>query len=101
MLLILVFVLVLYSIYLDGKVRKKFEGQRWEVPIQVYGKAEQFKRSQRINLAVLSSSLQFSGYKRVRTVLAAGEYAMSASRIVIYRRAFSFDNDMLSASRLK
>lgn len=101
MLLILVFVLVLYSIYLDGKVRKKFEGQRWEVPIQVYGKAEQFKRSQRINLAVLSSSLQFSGYKRVRTVLAAGEYAMSASRIVIYRRAFSFDNDMLSASKIQ
>lgn len=100
-LFILVFVLVIYSIYLDGKVRNKFEGQRWEVPIQVYGKAEQFKRSQQINLAVLSSSLQFSGYKRVSTVSEAGQYAMSTSRIVIYRRAFSFDNEMLSANKLQ
>ncbi|WP_077341053.1 penicillin-binding protein 1B [Pseudocolwellia agarivorans] len=100
-LFILVFFLVIYSIYLDGKVRNKFEGQRWEVPIQVYGKAEAFKRSQAINLAILSSSLQFSGYKRVSKVTKAGEYALSGSRIVVYRRAFSFDNDMQVANKVQ
>ena len=100
-LFILVFVLLIYGIYLDGKVRNKFEGQRWEVPIQVYGKAEQFKRSQQIDLAVLASSLQFSGYKRVSKVSEAGEYAMSASRLVIYRRAFSFDSNMVSANKIQ
>jgi len=98
---ILIFVLAIYSIYLDGKVRAKFEGQRWEVPIQVYGKAETFKRSQQINLGVLSSSLQFAGYKRVSKVVKPGEYAMSASRLIVYRRAFNFDNDMLSANKIQ
>jgi len=98
---ILLFVLLIYSIYLDGKVRNKFEGQRWEVPIQVYGKAELFKRSDIINLAVLSSSLKFSGYKRVNKVNKAGEYAMSASRLIVFRRPFSFDNEMLVANKVQ
>jgi len=98
---ILLFVLLIYSIYLDGKVRNKFEGQRWEVPIQVYGKAEFFKRSDTINLTVLSSSLKFSGYKRVSKVNKAGEYAMSGSRIIVYRRPFSFDNEMLAANKIQ
>jgi len=98
---ILVLVLFIYSIYLDGKVRNKFEGQRWEVPIQVYSKAESFTRSSAINLPALSSSLDFSGYKRVSKVNQPGEYAMSRSRIVVFRRPFDFDNDMQSANKIQ
>ena len=29
-------------LYLDGKVRDKFEGQRWQVPVQVYGAIEEY-----------------------------------------------------------
>ena len=38
LLLAFMLALVLYTIYLDGKVRSTFEGQRWQVPVQVYGK---------------------------------------------------------------
>jgi penicillin-binding protein 1B len=31
------FTLGIFCIYLDAKVRKTFEGQRWQVPVQVYG----------------------------------------------------------------
>ena len=41
--LILIVTLGIYSIYLDGKVRNKFEGQRWQIPIQVFGKIEQLQ----------------------------------------------------------
>lgn len=98
---ILVLVLFIYSIYLDGKVRNKFEGQRWEVPIQVYSKAESFTRSSAINLSALSSSLDFSGYKRVSKVNQPGEYAMSGSRIVVFRRPFDFDNDMQRENKIQ
>ncbi len=98
---ILVLVLFLYSIYLDGKVRNKFEGQRWEVPIQVFSKAEAFKLEDLINLKVLAASLKFAGYSRVSNVRQPGEYAMSASRIVVYRRSFSFSNEMQVANKIQ
>lgn len=99
--LVVVLALFIYSIYLDEKVRNKFEGQRWEVPIQVYSNAELFSRYSPINLSALSTSLNYSGYKRVNTVSKAGEYAMSGSRIVIFRRAFDFDYEMQSANKVQ
>jgi len=92
--LIMFFTLIIYSIYLDGKVREKFEGQRWEVPIQVYGQAETFSLHDSIHLPMLAKSLNFSGYRRVDYVNLPGEYALSASRIIVYRRSFEFDNGM-------
>ena len=36
------FALALFMIYLDAKVQKTFEGQRWQVPAQIYGQIESF-----------------------------------------------------------
>lgn len=98
--LVLVLTLIVYSIYLDGKVRHKFEGQKWEIPVQVYAKAETLNVGQRINLAVLAETLDFARYQRVTRVTRPGEYAMSASRIIIFRREFSFDNAMQMANKV-
>ncbi len=98
--IVLFFTLIIYCIYLDGKIRNKFEGQRWEVPIQVYGQAETLTVGEQLNLTVLSNSLDFAGYKRVTTVRNAGEYAMSAKRLIVYRRAFSFDNGMQTPNQI-
>lgn len=99
--LVLVFILFIYSIYLDGKVRNKFEGQRWEVPVQVYGKAESFALYETIDLKVLASSLKFAGYKRVSHVREVGEFALSSSRMVIYRRSFTYDNAMQMPNKIQ
>jgi len=90
----------IYAIYLDGKVRQTFEGQRWQVPMQVYGKAEEFKIGEQLSLTHLVSSLRFSGYKKVSTVRNAGEYAFSKNRLIVYRRIFSFDAAMVSAQKI-
>jgi len=82
--------LVIYTIYLDGKVRQKFEGQRWKIPLQVYGQVETLIENQTINLSDLAKSLQLSGYKKVRNITQPGQYAQSKHRIIINRRAFDF-----------
>jgi len=97
---VLVIATSIYAIYLDGKVRQKFEGQRWQVPMQVYGKAEEFKLGEKLSLTHLASSLHFSGYKKMRTVRNPGEYAVSKNRLIVFRRIFSFDAAMANAQKI-
>ncbi len=87
---VLLVVLVFYTVYLDSKVVNKFEGQRWQVPVQVFGKVERFYDGADINLEHLKENLTLTGYKRVTTVAQAGQFALSKKRIIIYRRAFDF-----------
>lgn len=84
------FALAIFAIYLDAKVKQTFEGQRWQVPAQVYGQIERLSIGQPVNLHNLAKSLQLNGYQRVTTVARTGQYAQSANRIIIYRRPFSF-----------
>lgn len=87
---ILLILLAFYTLYLDAKVVEKFEGQRWQVPVQVFGKVERFYIGSEINLSRLNENLLQTGYRRTNKVSKPGEYALSKSRIIIYRRAFDF-----------
>jgi len=96
--LALVLGLVIYFIYLDGKVKNTFEGARWQVPVQVYGKVIRLQKKQSINIALLKKTLALSGYKKVLHVKQSGEYSLRQptihqpylQQLVIYRRAFDF-----------
>lgn len=92
--LILIVTLGIYSIYLDGKVRNKFEGQRWQIPIQVFGKIEQLQINSPAKIAGITQSLIASGYKKVTTVTQAGQYAATKNRVIIYRRKFDFGSGL-------
>jgi penicillin-binding protein 1B len=100
LLLILVFTLGIYGIYLDSKVTRKFEGQKWQVPIQVYGQVEQFKAGDAVNLKHLSKTLMLSGYLRVNQVKQPGQFALSSNRIIIFRRAFDFGQGTAAPQQL-
>tara|TARA_R110002167_G_scaffold34573_2_gene110391 strand:+ start:40422 stop:42767 length:2346 start_codon:yes stop_codon:yes gene_type:complete len=86
----LVFALAIFTIYLDAKVQKTFEGQRWQVPAQIYGQIERLNIGDQLNLEHLGKSLKLNGYQKVKTVAASGQYAQSANRMIIYRRPFAF-----------
>ncbi|WP_159817258.1 penicillin-binding protein 1B [Colwellia sp. 20A7] len=95
----LFFTLAIFTIYLDAKVQQTFEGQRWQVPAQVYGQIESLTIGEQLNLNHLAKSLKLNGYKKVRTVTASGQYAQSAHRIIIYRRSFAFpQTDIVSSA---
>ena len=86
----LAFTLAIFMIYLDAKVQRTFEGQRWQVPAQIYGQIESFQLGDIINPRLISKSLKINGYSKVTSVRAPGQFAQSARRLIIYRRAFSF-----------
>ena len=86
----LIFTLAIFTIYLDAKVQQTFEGQRWQVPAQIYGQIESLKIGEQLKFDHLGKSLKLNGYQKVTTVFASGQYAQSANRMIIYRRPFAF-----------
>ncbi len=90
----------IYVIYLDAKVKVTFEGQRWQVPIQVFAQIERFKVGDNLNILDIAQSLKSKQYKKVSTVLQPGQFAQSSHRIVIYRRAFDFPDEASPAVKV-
>ncbi|MGL1958576.1 MAG: penicillin-binding protein 1B [Colwellia sp.] len=97
---VMIFALGIFTIYLDAKVRQTFEGQRWQVPIQVYGQVALLKINDTVNLQQLAQSLTLNHYKKVSTVNNAGEFSQSKHRLIIYRRAFTFAEGHADAMKL-
>ena len=93
----LAFALAIFMIYLDAKVQKTFEGQRWQIPAQIYGQIESLHIGDTIDASLITKSLRINGYSKVRSVTVPGQFAQSAQRLIIYRRAFAFPNVELDA----
>ena len=98
--LVLLLSLFIYAIYLDSKVQKTFEGQRWQVPVQVYGKTPTISLGEPINLSQLKASLLLTGYNKVAQVNQVGEFAMSATKVELYRHSFNFGDHALAAGKV-
>lgn len=86
------FVIFVFVIYLDAKVQKKFEGQRWQVPAQIYGQIETLELGETKSISALVNSLIINDYKKVAKARVPGQFELSTRRIIIYRRAFDFPN---------
>ncbi|GAA6170334.1 penicillin-binding protein 1B [Colwellia sp. KU-HH00111] len=82
--------LALFTLYLDAKVQKTFEGQRWQVPAQIFGQVERLTLGEPVKLGQIANALRLNGYQKVTKVDAPGQFAQSANRLIIYRRAFAF-----------
>ncbi|GLX79020.1 penicillin-binding protein 1B [Thalassotalea insulae] len=100
LLLIGIVLLAFYTLYLDSKVVAKFEGQRWQVPVQVYGKVAHFQLGDDINLEHIKQELVLTGYQRVTEVKQAGQFALSKKRIIIYRRPFDFGSGIEDSQQI-
>ncbi len=92
LLIALIFAIALFTIYLDAKVQKTFEGQRWQVPAQIYGQIETLRLGDSKNIIQLSKTLKLNNYQKVAITHAPGQFALSSKRLIIYRRAFDFPN---------
>ena len=97
LLLITVMAIGIAVIYLDGKVRDTFEGQRWQVPVQVYGHVNVLRVGEALNLSTLANTLRLNGYTKVTKATQPGHFEQSAQRIIFYRRAFDFGNGISPA----
>jgi penicillin-binding protein 1B len=94
------FTLFIVLIYLDAKVKNTFEGERWQVPVQVYGKVDSFSVGDKVNLKHIAEDLKLKGYNKVAKVIKPGQFAQSEQRLIIFQRAFDFSEGFISAKPL-
>ncbi len=95
-----VFTVGIFSIYLDAKVRKKFEGQRWQVPVQVYGQIKRLQLGEQENLEEIAQSLKVNGYHKVKFATRPGQFSQSTERLNIFQRPFDFAEGASYAQQL-
>lgn len=95
-----IFTVGIYSIYLDAKVRKKFEGQRWQVPVQIYGQLKKVQLGEQENLEEIAQALKINGYQKVNFATREGQFAQSAARLYIFQRPFDFTDSTNNAQQL-
>lgn len=83
-------VLAGYLVYLDAQVKKRFEGNKWQVPVQVYARPLELSLEQEIGINEVKDELNLLGYRRTANAKKTGEYSVYANRVVVKRRAFHF-----------
>ena len=97
-----IFIIVIgsYTIYLDGKVKQTFEGQRWQIPVQVFGKVEKIQLNDDRTLSQIAENLRLNGYKKVTHANQPAQFEQSSARLILYRRAFDFGYGIEPATKL-
>jgi penicillin-binding protein 1B len=94
------FTLAVFAIYLDAKIRDTFEGQRWNVPVQVYGQLQLLTLGDYENIGEIAQSLVLKGYKKVRHVTAEGQFSQSSNRLIIFQKPFDSPDGLHNAKQL-
>ncbi len=83
-------VLALYMIYLDSKVSKQFEGNKWQLPAQIYARAMTFYPTQYLAKSEVLWELKRLNYAQVNRITNTGQYVSAGNTLTIQRRAFEF-----------
>lgn len=86
----MLFALVLYLIYLDSKVTRKFENKKWQIPAQIYAQPLTLRMGFPIDKATLIDELQALNYRQVSKLTGPGEYTVSPKHLSVVKRAFDF-----------
>ncbi len=100
-LLVLLVVGVVYLVYLDIKVRNRFEGTRWPLPAHVYTRPLELYAGLKLTPGQLLMELDGLGYRRSQAVAAAGTYFRGGSRVTVHARPFTFWDGTRDALRFR
>ncbi|MBU1309728.1 MAG: transglycosylase domain-containing protein, partial [Gammaproteobacteria bacterium] len=90
LLLLAVLVLLFYLVYLDSKISKKFAGQKWQVPAQIYARSTELLPGKLMTPQQLINRLDALQYQRNAALTAPGQYSVSRNHVTIYRRPFVY-----------
>ncbi|WP_370302101.1 penicillin-binding protein 1B [Pseudoalteromonas tunicata] len=88
--LTLTLVIALYVIYLDSKISRQFEGNKWQLPAQVYARAMQFYPGQYLSIDEVIWELKRLNYSQVNQLSSTGQYIVQGNKITIHMRSFEF-----------
>ena len=79
-----------YSVYLDAQIKARFDGDRWQVPAQIYARPLTLYADKDLAIEELVDELALLSYRQVQQGRNSGEYSRHGQRIRVVRRAFAF-----------
>lgn len=82
--------MALYLIYLDARITRQFEGNKWQLPAQVYARSMSFSPGQFLSRQEVVWELDRLNYSIVNKISRTGQYEVAKNSIKIYRRDFEF-----------
>ncbi len=71
--------MTIYCIYLDQIIARKFEGQKWHLPAQVFSRSMALYPGAAVSHAQLMAELKLLGYRKVANPRQVGEFSASST----------------------
>lgn len=88
--LVIVLLLVGYGVYLNGEIRKRIDGQVWDLPAAVYGRVLNLEPGMAYSKKEMINLLEAMQYRQVSRMTRPGEFTVQGSSIEMLRRPFDF-----------
>ena len=101
LLIIFTALIVAYLVYLDAQIKPRFEGQKWQVPAQIYARPLILDVKQEITPQEVIDELNLLGYRKEAQADEVGEFAVSSKALTIYRREFYYPNNTYPQQRMR
>ncbi len=98
---ILIAVLGAYLVYLDAQIQPRFEGNKWQVPAQIYARPLSIELKQEISPKEVLDELNLLGYRAEIDPDEVGEYRQTSNAITVFRREFYYPDNTYPAKRIK
>lgn len=93
--------LIIYTVWLDAKVRSSLTEHMYIAPAQVYARALHLYPEMPLRADDLQRELDQLGYRSTKSLGQPGDMVRAGSSFQIYRRAFAFENGPQPAQKLK
>lgn len=90
-----------YLVYLDVQIQPRFEGNKWQVPAQIYARPLTIDLKQEITMKEVVDELTLLGYRKQPLANEVGEYSRSANKLTIYRREFYYPSNLYPKQRMQ
>lgn len=79
-----------FLLWTDRVVRMKFEGARWELPARVFARPMELYPGLAVTSEEIAAELTALGYRVVDRITGPGQFAVTANRMQLYSRGFTF-----------
>lgn len=90
-----------YFAYLDAQIQPRFEGNKWQVPAQIYARPLVIEKKQEISRAEIVDELVLLGYRQKSNVYKVGEYSLAKDKLTLYRREFYYPNKVYPQQKIE
>lgn len=90
-----------YLFYLDAQIQPRFEGNKWQVPAQIFARPLTFEVKQEISIKEVLDELELLGYRYEVNADEVGEYSKTRTSLHIYRREFYYPDNTYPAQAIK